>query len=50
MITNIDIEVNKMNIEAITLKCLGGGRINIDPDHKNINIYGVSEFFGKADH
>ncbi|XP_030371473.1 sex-regulated protein janus-A [Scaptodrosophila lebanonensis] len=31
-------------------ECLGGGRIEHDPDKKYIKIYGYSQGYGKADH
>ncbi|XP_031836879.1 sex-regulated protein janus-A isoform X2 [Nomia melanderi] len=31
-------------------KCLGGGRIEHDPDARTIKVYGYSQGFGKADH
>ncbi|XP_011168607.1 14 kDa phosphohistidine phosphatase [Solenopsis invicta] len=30
--------------------CVGGGRIEHDPDEKTIKVYGYSQGFGKADH
>ncbi|XP_033321790.1 sex-regulated protein janus-A [Megalopta genalis] len=30
--------------------CVGGGRIEHDPDAKTIKVYGYSQGFGKADH
>ncbi|KAG5880130.1 hypothetical protein JTB14_027504 [Gonioctena quinquepunctata] len=31
-------------------KVLGGGRINHDPDTKNIKVYGYSQGYGKPEH
>ncbi|XP_034489271.1 sex-regulated protein janus-A [Drosophila innubila] len=31
-------------------ECLGGGRIEHNPDKKYIKVYGYSQGFGKADH
>ncbi|XP_070154994.1 14 kDa phosphohistidine phosphatase [Polyergus mexicanus] len=30
--------------------CVGGGRIEHDPDERTIKVYGYSQGFGKADH
>ncbi|XP_015433660.1 PREDICTED: sex-regulated protein janus-A-like [Dufourea novaeangliae] len=35
---------------SLRAKCLGGGRIEHDPDEKTIKVYGYSQGFGKADH
>ncbi|XP_061928269.1 sex-regulated protein janus-A-like isoform X1 [Apis cerana] len=37
-------------ISGLQLKCLGGGRIEHDPDKKTIKVFGYSQGFGKADH
>ncbi|XP_017886158.1 sex-regulated protein janus-A-like [Ceratina calcarata] len=42
---------NKLkSISGLTTNCLGGGRIEHDPDEKTIKVYGYSQGFGKADH
>ncbi|XP_043527794.1 sex-regulated protein janus-A-like [Frieseomelitta varia] len=38
------------SIPGLRAKCLGGGRIEHDPDEKTIKVYGYSQGFGKADH
>ncbi|KAH0953609.1 hypothetical protein HN011_000101 [Eciton burchellii] len=35
---------------GLQANCVGGGRIEHDPDEKTIKIYGYSQGFGKADH
>ncbi|XP_076653498.1 sex-regulated protein janus-A [Halictus rubicundus] len=35
---------------SLKAKCVGGGRIEHDPDEKTIKVYGYSQGFGKADH
>lgn len=35
---------------GLETECLGGGRIEHQPDRKFIKIYGYSQGFGKADH
>ncbi|XP_062121492.1 LOW QUALITY PROTEIN: sex-regulated protein janus-A [Drosophila sulfurigaster albostrigata] len=35
---------------SLDTECLGGGRIEHNPDKKYIKIYGYSQGFGKADH
>ncbi|XP_034115351.1 sex-regulated protein janus-A [Drosophila albomicans] len=36
--------------DHLDTECLGGGRIEHNPDKKYIKIYGYSQGFGKADH
>lgn len=36
--------------KALSLSCLGGGRINHSPENKSILVYGYSMGFGRADH
>lgn len=38
------------SIPGLRAKCLGGGRIEHDPDERTIKVYGYSQGFGKADH
>ncbi|XP_043578241.1 14 kDa phosphohistidine phosphatase-like [Bombus pyrosoma] len=38
------------SIPDLRSKCVGGGRIEHDPDEKTIKVYGYSQGFGKADH
>ncbi|XP_067005995.1 14 kDa phosphohistidine phosphatase-like [Anabrus simplex] len=40
-------KVRKM---GLTAKCLGGGRIHHNAAAKQLNVYGYSQGFGKADH
>ncbi|XP_011059472.1 PREDICTED: sex-regulated protein janus-A-like isoform X2 [Acromyrmex echinatior] len=35
---------------GLQANCVGGGRIEHDPDEKTIKVYGYSQGFGKADH
>ncbi|KAM0734500.1 Sex-regulated protein janus-A [Formica fusca] len=35
---------------GLRANCVGGGRIEHDPDEKTIKVYGYSQGFGKADH
>ncbi|XP_019888564.1 14 kDa phosphohistidine phosphatase isoform X2 [Ooceraea biroi] len=35
---------------GLQANCVGGGRIQHDPDEKTIKVYGYSQGFGKADH
>jgi phosphohistidine phosphatase len=35
---------------GLDTECLGGGRINHDPDKKEISVYGYSVGYGRADH
>ncbi|XP_011708296.1 PREDICTED: 14 kDa phosphohistidine phosphatase-like isoform X1 [Wasmannia auropunctata] len=35
---------------GLQANCVGGGRIEHDPDEKTIKVYGYSTGFGKADH
>ncbi|XP_029166425.1 14 kDa phosphohistidine phosphatase-like [Nylanderia fulva] len=35
---------------GLQTNCLGGGRIEHDPDNKTIKVFGYSQGFGKADH
>ncbi|XP_072749302.1 sex-regulated protein janus-A [Anoplolepis gracilipes] len=44
----IDEEVKKH--AGLRANCVGGGRIEHDPDEKTIKVYGYSQGFGKADH
>ncbi|CAK9821862.1 Sex-regulated protein janus-A [Anthophora retusa] len=37
-------------IGGLRTKCLGGGRIEHDPDQRTLKVYGYSQGFGKADH
>ncbi|CAL1674579.1 unnamed protein product [Lasius platythorax] len=47
---------DKVNVEiqnhhpGLQINCVGGGRIEHDPDAKTIKVYGYSQGFGKADH
>ncbi|KAK7794600.1 hypothetical protein R5R35_003609 [Gryllus longicercus] len=40
------------NLQKLGLdsECLGGGRIRHEPEKKELNVYGYSQGFGKADH
>ncbi|XP_034182240.1 sex-regulated protein janus-A [Osmia lignaria lignaria] len=38
------------SIPGLRPKCLGGGRIEHDPDERILKVYGYSQGFGKADH
>ncbi|GLV38021.1 janus A [Carabus blaptoides fortunei] len=40
-------DIQKLGLDT---ECVGGGRINHDPDAKNIKVYGYSQGYGKADH
>ncbi|XP_076276925.1 14 kDa phosphohistidine phosphatase [Lasioglossum baleicum] len=35
---------------SLKAKCVGGGRIEHDPDERTIKVYGYSQGFGPADH
>ncbi|XP_037951433.1 sex-regulated protein janus-A-like [Teleopsis dalmanni] len=35
---------------GLETECLGGGRIDHNPDAKKIKVYGYSQGYGKADH
>ncbi|XP_054008689.1 14 kDa phosphohistidine phosphatase-like [Hylaeus anthracinus] len=37
-------------IPGLTAKCMGGGRIEHDPDERTLKVYGYSQGYGKADH
>lgn len=37
-------------LPGLQLKCIGGGRIEHDPDEKTMNVFGYSQGYGKADH
>ncbi|EDV93196.1 sex-regulated protein janus-A [Drosophila grimshawi] len=36
--------------KGLDTQCLGGGRIEHNPDKKYLKVYGYSQGFGKADH
>ncbi|KAH8417538.1 hypothetical protein KR222_001660, partial [Zaprionus bogoriensis] len=36
--------------DGLDTECLGGGRIEHNPDKKYLKVYGYSQGFGKADH
>ncbi|CAG0909568.1 unnamed protein product, partial [Cyprideis torosa] len=36
--------------ESLDSECVGGGRIEHDPQSKTLNVYGYSQGFGQADH
>ncbi|XP_017953686.1 sex-regulated protein janus-A [Drosophila navojoa] len=42
------MEICKKN--GLDSECLGGGRIEHDPEKKYMKVYGFSQGFGKADH
>ncbi|XP_025265709.1 sex-regulated protein janus-A-like isoform X1 [Camponotus floridanus] len=44
----VDGEIKKL--VGLRANCVGGGRIEHDPDEKTIKVYGYSQGFGKADH
>ncbi|EZA50836.1 Sex-regulated protein janus-A [Ooceraea biroi] len=54
IVSNADIfdEVNEhvKKHGGLQANCVGGGRIQHDPDEKTIKVYGYSQGFGKADH
>lgn len=35
---------------GVSVECLGGGKIEHDPATKSINVFGMSQGYGKADH
>ncbi|CAK9296578.1 unnamed protein product [Gordionus sp. m RMFG-2023] len=43
-------EVSESFNKKLKLECLGGGRINHNPENKEIMVYGYSQGFGKANH
>ncbi|XP_076755448.1 sex-regulated protein janus-A [Xylocopa sonorina] len=45
-----DVSEKIKPIGGLRANCLGGGRIEHDPDQKTIKVYGYSQGFGKADH
>ncbi|XP_017789414.1 PREDICTED: sex-regulated protein janus-A-like [Habropoda laboriosa] len=44
------VEKELKKIGGLRCKCLGGGRIEHDPDERTLKVYGYSQGFGKADH
>ncbi|XP_076232223.1 14 kDa phosphohistidine phosphatase isoform X2 [Calliopsis andreniformis] len=45
-----EAESELKSLSGLRAECLGGGRIEHDPDEKTIKVYGYSQGFGKADH
>ncbi|KAL0113258.1 hypothetical protein PUN28_012426 [Cardiocondyla obscurior] len=45
-----EVEEQIKKYAGLKAKCVGGGRIEHDPDEKTIKVYGYSQGFGKADH
>lgn len=37
-------------LKPLKCKCLGGGKIDHDQNAKRLEVYGISQGFGKADH
>lgn len=45
-----EVEKNELAPQKLDGECLGGGRIQHNPDAKSLKVYGYSQGFGKADH
>lgn len=43
-------EEESVRAQGLDAQCLGGGRIQHDPDRKYIKVYGYSLGFGRANH
>ncbi|CAF1307316.1 unnamed protein product [Adineta steineri] len=41
---------SQINQKELTIECIGGGRIRVDPATRTISVYGQSQEFGEADH
>ncbi|CAF0999703.1 unnamed protein product [Didymodactylos carnosus] len=46
----LDKAIDKIDETKLTLNCVGGGRLRVDPAQKTIFVFGYSQGFGKADH
>ncbi|CAF0996284.1 unnamed protein product [Didymodactylos carnosus] len=40
----------KIDVNNISVECIGGGKMIVDSTKKQINVFGKSDGFGKADH